>query len=455
MLKAKYLWALAVAALCVGAMSGAAVAQDSWAEAASDLPGALIWDEAYSASVEAENDGASTWDSNYELWSCEGTTSGGITLIDRWGLDLVPLVSPTVGPGSTETFDFTVTAPPITGTFECDWIMSDGGSPFGPPIVLAEADVGITSFPDVPIGYWSDSETEACKGRVPFIVQGFPDGYYRPTVTIRRDAMAVFVRRGMDIDQTDPATATFPDVPTDFWAFNDVETLVEAGVVQGYPNGYYRPEYTVSRDQMAVYIARAKGYADTPPAVATFPDVATDHWAYGEIELCVDNGIVQGYADGLYRPNADIDRAQLSVYCYRAFVQATGGSGTAVVLGGPGLTDINPAIATFDGWTTQLVNPAYAYVAFDVAELDTNLAVGGTWDITFDFRDASTPTTTGTTVTVNVNAAAISGASGTYFYVATSVPALAAGDKLLAVIVEDRDGDLIELNRTVAFEDTT
>jgi hypothetical protein len=204
-----------------------------------------------------------------------------------------------------------------------------------------------------------------------------------------------------------------------------------------------------------VYIARAKGYALTTPASDPFPDVPIGHWADDEIDQCVQNGIVQGYPDGLYRPNADIDRAQLSVYCYRAFVRATGGAGTAVVLGGPGLTDVNPAAATFDGWSTQLVDPTYAYVAFDVAELDTNLAVGGTWDITFDFRNASTPTTTGTTVTVNVSAAAISGASGTYFYVATSVPALAAGDKLLAVIVEDRDGDLIELNRTVAFEDTT
>jgi hypothetical protein len=453
MLKMKYVWALALAALCVGVVSGSAVAQDSWAVAGSDLPSALIWDETYDASVDAENDGATIWDSNYELWSCAGSTSGGITLIDTWGLDLVPLVSPTVGPGSTETFDFTVTAPPITGTFECDWVMSDGGSTFLTD--LAEADVGITSFPDIPTGYWSFAETEACKGRVPYIVLGFPDGFYRPTVPIRRDAMAVFVRRGMDIAQSYPATATFPDVPTGFWAFEDVETLVDAGIVLGYPNGYYRPEYNVSRDQMAVYIARAKSYALTIPASPTFPDVPLDHWAVQEINGCVENGIVLGYPDGLYRPAADIDRAQLSVYCYRAFVRATAGAGTGVVLAGPGLTDVNPAAATFDGWSTQLIDPGYAYVAFDVAELDASLAVGGTWDITFDFRDASTPTTTGTTVTINVNAATITGASGTYFYVYTPVPALAAGDKLLAVIVEDRDGDLIELYRTVAFEDTT
>jgi hypothetical protein len=458
MLKTKYLWALAFAALCLGLMPGtaSALAGDSWAVSDADLPDEMGWGRTYDASVDADNDGANEWLTGYELWSCEGSTSAGITLIDRWGLDLVPIASTTVAIGATETLDFTVTAPPMTGTFECDWVMTDGTTPFGPPLVLAEADVSVTQFPDVPIGYWSDDETEGCAGRVPFIVQGYPDGYYRPTVLVRRDQMAVFVRRGMDIAQTDPAEATFPDVPTDFWAFNDIETLVEAEVVEGYPSGYYRPEYVVSRDQMAVYIARAKGYADTPPAEATFPDVATDHWAFGEIELCYDNGIVQGYPDGLYRPNADIDRAQMSVYSYRAFVQATVGDGTPIVNGGPGTTGINPATALFTGWSMDQFDPTHAYVSFDVAALDGNLADDNTgwWDITFDFRDASTPTVTGTTQTESFNAATIDGASGTYFLVSIAIPAGVTGtpgDYVLAVIVEDREGDLIELNRTVWF----
>ena len=60
----------------------------------------------------------------------------------------------------------------------------------------------------------------------------------------------------------------FPDVPstgygddgTDpFWAYNHIEYCVENGVVSGYDDGYYRPEWIVTRDQMAVYVARAFG----------------------------------------------------------------------------------------------------------------------------------------------------------------------------------------------------
>jgi hypothetical protein len=49
----------------------------------------------------------------------------------------------------------------------------------------------------------------------------------------------------------------FPDVPSDLWAWKHVEYCVEHEVVQGYEDGLYHPEIEVTRDQMAVYVARA------------------------------------------------------------------------------------------------------------------------------------------------------------------------------------------------------
>jgi len=49
----------------------------------------------------------------------------------------------------------------------------------------------------------------------------------------------------------------FPDVPDTFWAYKHIEYCVENGVVNGYGDGYYYPDIIVTRDQMAVYIARA------------------------------------------------------------------------------------------------------------------------------------------------------------------------------------------------------
>ncbi len=77
--------------------------------------------------------------------------------------------------------------------------------------------------------------------------------------------MAVYVARALVAPTGEAALAdwvpaaprNFPDVPDTFWAYIHIEYCVENGVVQGYPDGNYHPGNVVTRDQMAVYIARA------------------------------------------------------------------------------------------------------------------------------------------------------------------------------------------------------
>ncbi len=113
----------------------------------------------------------------------------------------------------------------------------------------------------------------------------------------------------------------FSDVPGDFWAFHEIRACMEAGIAFGYGEDHYQPSLTVTRDQMAVYIARglAGGDAHVPtgPATASFPDVPPDHWAHRYVEYCHDQGVVQGYEDG-YRPDEAVSRAQMAAYVARA-----------------------------------------------------------------------------------------------------------------------------------------
>jgi PKD repeat protein len=125
---------------------------------------------------------------------------------------------------------------------------------------------------------------------------------------------------------------TFPDVPLDpeHWALYQILACVDAGIVQGYSDGSYQPENTVTRDQMAVYISRAvaggEGNVHVPTSVAepTFTDVGEDQWAYRYIEYCAGNGLVQGYADGSYHPDQAVNRGQMAVYIARAVVSPPG-----------------------------------------------------------------------------------------------------------------------------------
>ncbi len=138
----------------------------------------------------------------------------------------------------------------------------------------------------------------------------------------------------------------FPDVLATHWAYDAVEACAEAGVVSGYPDGTYQPDNAVTRGQMAVYIARAlvapsgeaaladyvpsdpRNFPDAPPT--GYGDDGTEpYWAYTHIEYCVENGVVQGYLDGNYHPDEEVNRAQMAVYVARSLVAPSGEAGLA------------------------------------------------------------------------------------------------------------------------------
>jgi hypothetical protein len=209
--------------------------------------------------------------------------------------------------------------------------------PLGAGIDLGAYECGKVTgspFTDVPLypPYWAFDQIVACVDAN--VVKGYSDGTYKPADPVTRDQMAVYTSRalaGGDANvPTGPATATFSDVPTDYWAFKYVEYAAAQNVVQGYSDGTYKPTDQVDRGQMAVFIARSiymptaarldlTGY--TPPATPTFPDVPTSFWAYKYVEYIAQPGIgvTKGYPDGDYHPEYICTRDQMAVYIQRAF----------------------------------------------------------------------------------------------------------------------------------------
>ena len=181
-------------------------------------------------------------------------------------------------------------------------------------------------FTDAGPAHWAFRQIIACQDAG--VVGGYWDGYH-PAETVNRAQMAVYMARALAGGDANvppgPGTATFADVPTDYWAFDYVEYCYANGIVGGYWDGYH-PEETVNRAQMAVYVARAiSPFSErpdlpsyTPPGTATFPDVPTDYWAFKYVEYCYAQGIVTGYWDG-YHPVEDVNRGQMAVYVQRAF----------------------------------------------------------------------------------------------------------------------------------------
>jgi peroxiredoxin len=195
--------------------------------------------------------------------------------------------------------------------------------------VVELAGVPLDGFLDVNPDHWAYGEITACLAAG--IVMGYEDGTYHPEGSVSRAQMAAYISRALAGDDASvpagPATASFPDVATGHWAYKYVEYCQAQAIAGGYQDGTYQPDALVTRDQMAVYVARAivdptgdDGLASyTPPGTATFPDVATDHWAYKHVEYCQAQAIVGGYQDGTYQPDAVVTRDQMAVYVQRAF----------------------------------------------------------------------------------------------------------------------------------------
>jgi uncharacterized repeat protein (TIGR02543 family) len=183
-------------------------------------------------------------------------------------------------------------------------------------------------FTDVPACHWAYDEIKACAAAD--IVRGYGDGSFQPDLAVDRAAMAVFLSRalcGGDQVPSGPRAPSFRDVLRQHWAYDCVEYLAACDVVAGYNQEVYLPGGPVTRDQMAVFIARCRGkHADDdgpadflPPPEPTFADVPSDFWAHRHIEYLAHEHVVAGYPDGSYEPHQQVSRAQMAVFVQRAF----------------------------------------------------------------------------------------------------------------------------------------
>jgi hypothetical protein len=153
-------------------------------------------------------------------------------------------------------------------------------------------------------------------------------------------------------------TATFQDVPTNYWAWMFVERLYAAGITGGCATSplRYCPEESVTRAQMAVFLLRGiHGASYNPPAVGAgtgFADVPTTYWASAWIKQLVVEGITVGCGNGNYCPEAPVTRAQMAVFLLRSKYGAS--YNPPAVGSSTGFTDV-PTTYWAGAWIKQLV----------------------------------------------------------------------------------------------------
>ena len=157
----------------------------------------------------------------------------------------------------------------------------------------------------------SDSGTDRylnTKDHVQYMT-GYPDGSFGPGQNMTR-AEAAQMFYALLLDQNVPHTVSFSDVPADAWYAEAVNTLASLGMINGYPDGTFRPDAPITRAEFCV-IALAFAY-EPEDFDCDFRDVSTSDWFYDYVAQATSYGWISG-ADRSFRPNECITRAEVSV----------------------------------------------------------------------------------------------------------------------------------------------
>jgi hypothetical protein len=151
-----------------------------------------------------------------------------------------------------------------------------------------------------------------------------------------------------DGEEVDSLSGSFADT-VGHWAADYIQTLYDMGVVTGRSSDSFAPDESLTRAELVKIALLTFGYEVNPESVSTFTDVSTEAWYSSYVALAQAEGIIQGYEDGTFLPDAAVNRAEALKILLGAAKKST-----EVTEYAP-FTDVDQS-----SWYANVVNYAYA-----------------------------------------------------------------------------------------------
>ena len=139
-------------------------------------------------------------------------------------------------------------------------------------------------------------------------IAGYPDQTFRPQRNVTRAEVAAMLVR-ITGGEVKTEAGEFPDVSSSHWAYGHINTAQEQKLMGGYADGTFRPDQPITRAELSVVIARFMKLSERRPIQQHFGDVS-QHWAVNAIEELHGLHVVNGYAGNLFKPDEKISRAE-------------------------------------------------------------------------------------------------------------------------------------------------
>lgn len=183
-----------------------------------------------------------------------------------------------------------------------------------------EVTVSKKGFYDVSIYHWAKPNIDhlVTLGAI----DGFDDGTFGVGVNVTRAQASKIVVESLKIELVKSDEQKFTDVPKSHWAKHYIETLSAKGIIDGFENGTFQPDATLTRSQMAKILSNS--FELTQLASKPFADVSSEHWAYNYIMALLASGMTTGYSDNTYRPDNAVTREEMAVFVSRGIAKGEG-----------------------------------------------------------------------------------------------------------------------------------
>ncbi len=168
--------------------------------------------------------------------------------------------------------------------------------------------------------HWAQADVLAAANRGWML--GIASDRFAPDAALTRAEAATIIVRVLGLKGEATAIgASFSDVPATHWAWQDIRLAQQSGLIQGISSDRFAPDQVMTREQMSVLLSRAlklTSQAGGGAAAKGFADVPAGSWSAGAIAAMSSNGLVDGFADGTFRPSAPLTRGEMAALLSRA-----------------------------------------------------------------------------------------------------------------------------------------
>jgi hypothetical protein len=180
----------------------------------------------------------------------------------------------------------------------------------GTPAAVVEEDIADEESPLATIEDDATPLAGFITERVAYI-NGYPDGTVKPDGGVTRAEIASMLLRLLsDEAKDDPIASTFTDVEDGQWYSQAIAYLASTGIVTGYEDGSFKPNAQITRAEFAAILSRFDESEAAAGEAERFSDVKTSYWAFAYIDKAAENGWLNGYPDGTFKPQTAITRAE-------------------------------------------------------------------------------------------------------------------------------------------------